>query len=111
LGVVQPFGTIRNSGTLSSIAKKVADLAKTWSASEIIVGVPLDSNGILSYDVKNFNGRLCLDFSKVLSAVCTHEYEGKFQTILFDERYTTKEAQLRLQMESIKGRLRIEVCV
>jgi RNase H-fold protein (predicted Holliday junction resolvase) len=90
---------------LSSIARKVAGFAQTWSASEIVVGVPLDSNGILSYDVKNFNGRLCLDFSKVLSAVCMHEHSAKFQTILFDERYTTKEAQLRLQMESVKGKV------
>lgn len=102
-GIVEPYGTIRNTGDLISVANNVLDLARTWSVSEIVLGVPLDSDGILHYDVKNFNGQLCLNFSQVLSAVSLHEHNAKFRTVLFDERFTTKEAKLRLQYENVKG--------
>jgi RNase H-fold protein (predicted Holliday junction resolvase) len=103
LGVVQPYGVIANKGKLSEIAKRVVDLARQFSAAEIIVGIPVDSDGVVGHSVRNFNGRLCLNFSSVLSAVSSHSYPGKLATILFDERYTTKEAVLRLKTENIKG--------
>lgn len=102
-GIVEPYGTIRNTGNLVSVVNNVLNLAKTWSVSEIVLGVPLDSNGILDYTVKNFNGQLCLNFSQVLSSVSLHEHNSKFRTVLFDERFTTKEAKLRLQYENVKG--------
>lgn len=103
LGVVQPYGTIPNKGSLSNVARNILNLARTFSVSEIIVGVPLDSDGSLRHDVRNFNGRLCLNFSSVLSAVSENDFPGKFRTMLFDERYTTKEATLRLQTGKVKG--------
>lgn len=105
LGVVQPYGTIRNTGNLVGVAKSVLDLAKTWSVSELVLGVPLDSDGILHNNVRNFNGQLCLNFSQILSSVAFHEYSAKFKTVLFDERFTTKEAKLRLQYNNIKGKI------
>jgi len=50
----------------------------------------------------NFNGRLCLDFSKVLSAVSQALYP-RMRVILVDERYTTREAKQRLKSEKVKG--------
>lgn len=102
-GIVEPYGVVRNERDQVIVANKILDLARMWSVSEIILGVPLDSNGILNYGVKNFNGQLCLNFSKVLSATSENLYPGKFKTNLFDERYTTKEAQLRLKLDKVTG--------
>ena len=49
--------------------------------------------------MKNFNGRLCLNFSSVLSSVARYERA----TLLFDERYTSKEARARIKTERMKG--------
>ncbi|KAJ1424382.1 hypothetical protein B484DRAFT_98930 [Ochromonadaceae sp. CCMP2298] len=96
LGVVEPYGTLRNKGNLTDLSLQVLQLAKTWSASEIVIGVPLDSDGKMHYRVRNLNGRLCLNFSTVLSTVALHTPNTPLTTLLFDERYTTKEAKLRL---------------
>lgn len=106
LGVVRPHATVQNRGTLDVIAEGIVTLARQQSVSELIVGIPVDSNGLLHYNVHNFNGQLCLNFTKVLSAVADHLHPNKFQVLLFDERYTTKEAALRLQTEKkLKGTL------
>ena len=66
-------------------------------------GVPLDYDGVMSYGVKNFNGRLCLNFSSVLSSVAQFERAGRLRTLLFDERYTSKEARARIKTGRMKG--------
>ncbi len=102
-GIVQPHITIANTGNLPQVARQILTLAKTWTVSEIVLGIPLDSDGKLHYDVRNFNGRICMDFSKVLCSISNVEYPGLFKTILFDECFTTKEATLRLKHDNVKG--------
>ena len=103
-GVVQPHVTIANTGNLPQVARKILTLAKTWTVSEIVLGIPLDSDGKLHYGVRNINGRICLDFSKVLCSISNVEYPNQFKTILFDECFTTKEATLRLKQDNVKGK-------
>lgn len=102
-GRVQPHGTIKNTGNLSQITADILSLANSWSASEIVVGVPVDADGELHYGVENFNGQLCLNFSKVMSSICSHKSKGQIKAILFDERFTTMEATLRLKHSSVVG--------
>jgi RNase H-fold protein (predicted Holliday junction resolvase) len=101
-GCVQPRSTLQHTGNLTEVSCAIIDLAKSVGATECILGVPLDSNGLMSYRVMNFNGRLCLDFSKVLSAVSQALYP-RMRVILVDERYTTREAKQRLKSEKVKG--------
>ena len=75
--------------------------------SEIVIGIPLDYNGVMGYNISNFNGQLCLNFSKVLSAYSSHSNRRNVTVKLFDERYTTKEAKIRLKYEKVKGYLNI----
>eukprot|EP00600_Ochromonadales_sp_CCMP1393_P003620 CAMPEP_0174995588 /NCGR_PEP_ID=MMETSP0004_2-20121128/24254_1 /TAXON_ID=420556 /ORGANISM="Ochromonas sp., Strain CCMP1393" /LENGTH=316 /DNA_ID=CAMNT_0016249911 /DNA_START=48 /DNA_END=998 /DNA_ORIENTATION=- len=105
-GLVQPHATIPNNGNLTDVSLHILGLAKQWSASEVVIGIPLDSNGKMHHKVRNLNGRMCLNFSTVLCSV-TANTDGmhNIATVLFDERYTTKEAKLRLQSEKIKATL------
>jgi len=102
-GLVHPYGTIRNNGNLTYISYEILNFAYTNGASELIVGIPLDFDGIMSYAVKNFNGRLCLNFSTVLSSIATKERGEKLKTLLFDERYTTQEAKTRIKAFKTKA--------
>jgi putative transcription antitermination factor YqgF len=105
-GVVEPYGTIRNKGNLTDLSVQVLTLAKMWSASEVIIGIPLDSDGKMHHAVRNLNGRLCLNFSTVLNTIAhIHTPNTPLTTMLFDERYTTKEAKLRLSQERKKASL------
>lgn len=104
LGYIRPRQTISNGGNLTALAHQILDLAKTDSAKEIILGIPLDSNGKVSYGVRNFNGRLCLNFSRVLACIANHRCPGT-NIVLVDERYTTKEAKQRLASSKIKGKI------
>jgi RNase H-fold protein (predicted Holliday junction resolvase) len=58
-------------------------------------------NGKMSTSVRNFNGRLCLNFSSVLSAVLKNEYANA-EVMLVDERYTTREAKARIQQVALE---------
>ena len=102
-GIVKPYGVINNNGNLTDISLKIIDFAYKWGALEIIVGIPLDYNGIMGYNTTNFNGQLCLNFSKVLSVYASHSERRNITVKLFDERYTTKEAKIRLKFEKVKG--------
>jgi len=102
-GGASPYQTISNTGNLCRISEKVVQLAKYHGANEIVIGVPLDKDGILSYDVDNVNGKLCLDFSAVLHAVANHLTNDKIAVKIYDERYTTKEASLRFRSRIQKG--------
>jgi hypothetical protein len=44
----------------------------------------------MHHAVRNFNGRMCLDFSQVLAAVAANCNSRVVSCVLFDERYTTK---------------------
>jgi RNase H-fold protein (predicted Holliday junction resolvase) len=101
--VVQPYGTIVNDGNLTDVSYKILKLARQFSASEAIIGVPLDSDGVMSRNVRNINGQLCLNFSNVFSSIAAHSYNSSFRTVLFDERYSTREARWRIQTDKIKG--------
>jgi RNase H-fold protein (predicted Holliday junction resolvase) len=103
MGKVEPYGTVRNNGDLMKISNQIVSLAKQWDVFEMVVGVPVDSDGRLHYNVHNLNGRLSLNFSQVLSTVAAYEVNRSITTLLFDERFTTKEAKLRLMHSKVKG--------
>lgn len=93
-GAVTPYTTIRNNGNLTYISEAIARLATSLRASEVILGVPLDTNGRLDYHVRNMNGKICLNFSFVLASVLTHLCRFGIKVRLFDERFTTQEAKI-----------------
>jgi RNase H-fold protein (predicted Holliday junction resolvase) len=103
-GNIEPLCTIPNDGDLCELSLRVVDIARTRGAVEVVLGLPLDSNGKMSYNVRNFNGRLCLDFSKVLSSIVGRSLP-RTRTVLFDERYTTREAKQKARSERKRGEL------
>lgn len=58
----------------------------------------------MSYKIRNFNGNLCLNFSSVLAAVVARDIP-RAKVKLVDERYTTREAKSRIQMEGLPDQL------
>lgn len=104
LGIVTPITTISNQANQTTLSLRILSLAQQRQAKEIIVGLPLDKKGIMSYHSTHFNGRLCLRFSSVLAAVAAQIYPS-INVMLFDESYTTKEAQRRLSSKKNKGKI------
>jgi len=102
LGNVRPLSTLANDGDLVSLSNQILTVAVAHGAHEVLVGLPVDSNGIVHHRVKNFNGKLCLNFAQVLSATTTATLPNA-QVLLVDERYTTKEAKVRMKSDKIKG--------
>lgn len=98
LGCIKPRITLIHPRNTTTLSVDVLLIAKQVQAMEIIVGIPVDSNGKLHYGINNFNGNLCLNFSKVLAATASHFYPN-ITVILADERYTTREAKHRLTLE------------
>jgi RNase H-fold protein (predicted Holliday junction resolvase) len=103
LGIVTPIATISNQANQSTLSLRIISYAKQRQAKEIIIGLPLDKKGIMSYRTTHFNGQLCLRFSSVLAAVAA-QVEPSLNVLLFDESYTTKEAQRRLSSKKTKGK-------
>lgn len=87
--VSKPEGVIKNNGNLTAMALQVIELSNQRGAVEILVGVPVDSNGKLRYEIRNFNGNLCLNFSRVLAAVAS-VVSPRTQVRLVDERFSTR---------------------
>ena len=103
-GNILPLCTLENDGDLCGISNKILDMTRSAGAIEVIVGFPLDSNGKTSHHVRNFNGQLCLNFSRVLSAYTT-THLPRVSILLFDERYTTREAKARMKSDKVKASL------
>ena len=102
LGIVSPLLVLPNHRNLTKISEEIAELVLSKQVNDVILGIPLDSNGRLNYKVRNFNGRLCLDFSKVLSSVINQNCP-KAKVYLVDERFSTREAKFRLSQDKIKA--------
>lgn len=102
-GLVKPYLTITNNGNLISISKKVLLWAKSIRAAELIIGVPVGSNGRLDYNVNNINGKICLNFATVLASESSNGKDFRPIVRLFDERFTTKEAEQKLSSTRIRG--------
>jgi len=101
---VRPLITLVNNGKLVDLSNQITDIARAQGAKEFILGLPVDSNGKVTYKVKNFNGQLCLNFSRVLCAIVGEKYpQGK--VLLVDERYTTKAAKIKMKTENTKSSL------
>ena len=115
IGLIEPYGAIPNTSNLTDISLRILGMARSWGAREVVVGVPLDSDGKLDYSVRNVNGQICLNFSRVLATVAQYDREAygggtgraAIQVLLLDERYTTQEAKVRMRMGRIKGATRI----
>ena len=103
-GNIQPYCTFANGGDLTSLSRQILHKARADGVVEILVGLPLDSNGKMSHKVRNFNGQLCLNFSSVLSSVASVELP-RVRVLLVDERYTTREAKARMKAERIRASL------
>lgn len=103
-GDARPLTTISNNGNLSLISREVLNVCKCHSVSELLIGIPLDSRGKLGGPVRNFNGQLCLNFSQVITSIAFNEFP-RTKVFLCDERYTTKEAKMRMKMEGIRASL------
>lgn len=102
-GQIKPYLTIPNHGNLISISKEVLLWAKSIRAAELIVGVPVGSNGRLDYHVKNINGKICLNFATVLASEASNGTDFHPIVRLYDERFTTKEAEQKLSSTRIRG--------
>lgn len=100
---IRALRDIKNNGNLIDISNQILDIALNNQVQEILVGVPLDSDGIISHQVRNLNGRLCLNFSSVLSTIAYEEYSKKFKINIIDERYSTREAKLRIKYDNVRG--------
>jgi RNase H-fold protein (predicted Holliday junction resolvase) len=103
-GNIKPFCSLPNKGDLVKLSRQILDKARVDGATEVLVGLPLDSNGIMSYNLRNFNGQLCLAFSSVLSSIAGAELP-RCRIVLVDERYTTREAKVRMKAERIRASL------
>ncbi len=103
-GVVHPYTTIRNTGNLTQISESISNFALSLRAREVILGVPLDGNGLLDYDVKNMNGKICLNFSFVLACIVKKICPSSVKVRLYDERYSTQEAKLKQLHSKKKGK-------
>lgn len=100
LGQVRGLQTIQHPGNLVQLSRDILSRAKGLRAAEVLVGLPTDPCGTVHEGVRNFNGKLSLNFSRVLCTIASNEYEySRIAVKLFDERYTTQEAQLRLGSE------------
>ena len=108
-GVVRPSFTLYNRGDLSVLSREIVNLARKDGCSEIVVGLPTDSNGKMSFKTRNFNGQMCISFSAVLASICNNEVPGnisgknRMRVLLVDERYTTREAKARMKYSSATG--------
>lgn len=102
LGIVSPLLALPNHRNLTKISEEIAEIVLSKQVTDVILGIPLDSNGRLHYKVRNFNGRLCLDFSRVLSCIINQNCP-KAKVFLVDERFSTREAKFRLSQERIKA--------
>jgi RNase H-fold protein (predicted Holliday junction resolvase) len=102
--IVQPLCTIPNHANLTLLSGEIINLARAQGAIEIIVGVPLDKDGVMKYSVRNLNGVLCLNFSSVLATVCARSYP-KGSVLIVDERYTTREAREKSKKDYTRASL------
>ena len=82
----KPLCTIKNEGNLTAISREIMRIANANRASEILVGLPVDSDGRMHFDVRNFNGRLCLNFSQVLTSLVVNE-QPKLKVLLTSKFY------------------------
>ena len=106
-GQVHPlYKVIHNRNNLTEISEQIFKIAKYRSASEIIVGIPLlgKTDGSIQRRVTEFNGQLCLNFSKVLQSVAQYRSNSRLKVKLYDERFTTREAKLKLMNRNSKGK-------
>jgi RNase H-fold protein (predicted Holliday junction resolvase) len=110
-GSVEPLYAItHNQYNLSLIAEQIYKVAKDKLASEIIVGIPLNTDkpdddllnpfhSSLSRPLTGFNQLLCLNFSKVLNSYVSYHSNNRVRVKLVDEAFTTQEARMRLETE------------
>ena len=101
-GNVDPLCSLKNGKNLSELSLNIVNYVREYNAKEVLVGLPVDSDGRIHRNVLNFNGRLCLNFSSVLCSVMNHELPGT-KVLLVDESYSTREAKLRMRIENLKS--------
>jgi RNase H-fold protein (predicted Holliday junction resolvase) len=100
-GFIQPYKTIRNTGDLVAVAKTICRVAVKYRAAEMILGVPTGTDGNMNRPT-TYNGNLCVKFSSVLAAVA-NDLNLDSEVLLMDERFSTKEAIIRLTAERATG--------
>lgn len=101
-GNVDPLCSLKNGKNLSELSINIMHYIREYNAKEVLVGLPVDSDGRIHHNVHNFNGRLCLNFSSVLCSVLRNELPTT-KLLLVDESFSTREAKLRMRTENLKS--------
>ena len=93
-------GYVNNSASLSS---RILDLALSERASDIVLGLPLHKNGTHSEQ-----SNITRSFGRYLARE-TRRRCGRHgaRVVLYDERYTSKEARSRIAAECMSGNGRV----
>jgi len=85
-----PLPILQNMNT-TEVAIKIVQLCQSESVSQVVVGWPIHKNGTVSEQAN-----VTREFADLLSSSCYARFGPTFRVLLFDERYSSKEAQARL---------------
>ena len=86
-----PIQIIQNSNQ-TEIIQEVVKMIVGESASQIVVGLPLHKNGTMSEQAN-----ITSTFASQLAYQCHAKFGPHFPVYLFDERYSSKEAEARIK--------------
>lgn len=90
--------TLQSNNTI--LSKEVLSIASSEKVDQIIVGLPLYKNGTLSEQCYKV-----MDFCSVLSCLSYAQFGPDFPIYLFDERYSSKEAEARIRSNDKSGKI------
>jgi len=86
-----PMGTLRTGEDWKELAIKIAEMASTRRIKDIVVGQPLEKDG-----TEGRIGKLVRHFVKILADTCLLMLGGYVTVYLWDERFSTVYAAMRL---------------
>ena len=88
----RPLTVIKHPGNDTAVAGKLVSLARGELAELIVVGMPFDKDG-----TETFQAQLTRDFARLLASLS--DERGGPDVVLVDERFSSAEAQARMQHE------------
>ena len=90
-GIITPKPAIYATGTLKRDADNLASIAKKEHADRLVVGLPIEEDGIY--------GKM----ARVCQTVAEHLREYNLEVHLIDERYSSVQAETALRQEDLKA--------
>ena len=87
--------TILHNSNQTEIVQEVLKMITGESATQVVVGLPLHKNGTLSEQAN-----LTSAFASHMAFHCHSKFGPNFPVYLFDERYSSKEAEARIRSSS-----------